>query len=60
LAYRKKTLRRMPAITRRYARIINELEGITRRLKNLTEEIAQLETDSKALYQREKYYKEND
>ena len=59
MAYRKKTLRRMPTITRRYARIINQLDGITRRLKNLTEEIARLETDSEALYQRKKHYKED-
>ena len=59
MAYRKKTLRLMPTITRRYARIINQLDGITRRLKNLTEEIARLETDSKALYQRKKHYKED-
>jgi len=56
MAYRKKTLRQLPAITRRYARTINELDGITRRLKNLTEEIARLEADSKALYQSKKYY----
>jgi len=57
LAYQKKTLRRMQPVTRRYARILNELAGILRKLKNLTEDIARLEADSKALYQREKYYK---
>jgi len=34
--YKKKTLRRMKPITRRYARIINDLDGVIRRLKNLT------------------------
>jgi hypothetical protein len=55
LAYRKKTLRRMQPITRRYARILNELDGILRKLKNLTEDIARLETDSRALFNRQKY-----
>jgi len=50
MAYRKKTLRQMRPITRRYARILNELDGVLRRLKNLTEEIARLESDSTALF----------
>jgi hypothetical protein len=48
--YKKKTLRRMKPITRRYARIINDLDGIIRRLKNLTDDIARLEFDSHALH----------
>ncbi|MFO7773530.1 MAG: hypothetical protein R6V59_06310 [Dehalococcoidia bacterium] len=47
--YKKKTLRRMPAVTRRYARIINDLDSVTRRLKNLTDDISRLEFDSAAL-----------
>ena len=47
--YKKKTLRRMKPITRRYARIINDVDGIIRRLKNLTDDIARLESDSQAL-----------
>ena len=47
--YKKKTLRRMQPITRRYARIINDLDGIARRLRNLTQDIARLELDSAAL-----------
>ena len=50
MTYRKKTLRRMQPVTRRYARILNELDGVLRRLKNLTEEIARLESDSIALF----------
>lgn len=50
MAYRKKTLRQMRPITRRYARILNELDGVLRRLKNLTEEIARMESDSIALF----------
>jgi hypothetical protein len=52
--YKKKTLRRMPAVTRRYARIINDLDSVIRRLKNLTEEISRLEFDSRALFQYER------
>jgi hypothetical protein len=49
MAYRKKTLRRMQPITRRYARVLNDLDGVLRRLKNLTQDIARLELDSRAL-----------
>jgi len=49
MAYKKKTLRRMQHITRRYARILNDLDSVTRRLHNLTEEFARLELDSTAL-----------
>jgi len=47
--YKKKTLRHMQRVTRRYARIINDLDSALRRLRNLTEEIARLELDSTAL-----------
>lgn len=50
MAYRKRTIRRLPAFTRRYARLVNELDSVTRRLKNMTEEIARLEHDSRALF----------
>ena len=53
--YKKKTLRHMQPITRRYARILNDLDGVTRRLHNLTEEIARLELDSTALHNRQKH-----
>ena len=55
MAYRKKTLRRMQPVTRRYARIINGLDSVLRRLRNLTEDIARLEADSAALYKRRQY-----
>ena len=55
MAYRKKTLRQMHPVTRRYARIVNELASILRRLGNLTEDIARLELDSRALYKRRQY-----
>jgi len=47
--YKKATLRRMQPVTRRYARIINDLDSAVRRLKNLTEVIGRLELDSRAL-----------
>jgi len=52
--YKKATLRRMQPITRRYARIINDLDGVARRLKNLTEVLGRLELDSTALHNRAK------
>jgi hypothetical protein len=53
--YKKKTLRHMQRVTRRYARVINDLDGVLRRLRNLTEEIARLELDSTALHNRHKH-----
>ena len=47
--YKKKTLRNMAPTVRKVARIINDLDSIARRLKNLTEEFARLELDSAAL-----------
>lgn len=50
MAYRKKTLRNMSPTARRYARLINELESVQRRLKNMTDDISRLELDSRALF----------
>ena len=47
--YKKKTLRHMQPMTRRYARNLNSLQGILKRLQNLTQDIARLELDSAAL-----------
>jgi len=47
--YRKATLRKMPPVTRKYAKLLGELESVLRRGKNLVEEIARLELDSRAL-----------
>ncbi|NVM26668.1 MAG: hypothetical protein HWN70_12240 [Desulfobacterales bacterium] len=49
MAYRKSTLRRMPPETRKYAKLLNELESVLRKGKNLTDHIARLELDSRAL-----------
>jgi len=57
MSYRKKTLRRLPPTTRRYARLVNEAESLARKLKNLTEEIARLEFDSRSLFARNEYFR---
>ena len=49
MPFRRATLRRMPPVTRKYARLLNELDSVLRRGKNLVEEIRRLELDSKAL-----------
>jgi hypothetical protein len=53
--YRKKTLRKLQPITRRYARNLNSLQGILKRLQNLTDDIARLELDSQSLLNRQKH-----
>jgi len=49
VAFRKATLRRMSPQTRKYARLLNDLESVLRRGKNMVEEIQRLELDSRAL-----------
>ena len=49
MAFRKATLRRMPPKTRKYAKLLNEMESVLRRGKNMVEEIQRLELDSQAL-----------
>ena len=49
MPYRKATLRRMPPETRRYAKLLNDLESVLRRGKNLVETISRLELESRAL-----------
>ena len=47
--FRKATLRKMPPVTRKYAKLLGELESVIRKGKNLVEEIQRLELDSRAL-----------
>jgi len=47
--YRKATLRRMPPVTRKYVKLLNEMDSVLRRGKNMVEEIQRLELDSRAL-----------
>ena len=49
MAYRKKTLRAMLPATRKVARLVGDLDSVSRRLKNFIPELQQLEIDSKAL-----------
>ncbi len=49
MAYRKSTLRRLPPFTRKYARLLGDLDSVLRRGKNLLEEMSRLELDSRAL-----------
>ena len=49
MAYRKATLRTMSPSTRKYARLLNDLESVLRRGKNMVGEIQRLELDSRAL-----------
>lgn len=43
MAYRKNTLRKMPPHTRKVARLLNDLESVHRRFKNLMDETYVLE-----------------
>ena len=47
--HRKATLRKMSPITRRYARLLGELESVLRKQKNLISEISRIEFESQAL-----------
>ena len=49
MPYRRSTLRRMSPVTRKYAKLLNELESVLRKGKNMVEEIQRLEIDSRAL-----------
>jgi len=49
MAYKRKTLRNMLPKARKLARLINELDSITRRLKNLLPDITEAELAERAL-----------
>ncbi len=51
MSYRKKTLRKMPPVTRDTARLVNDLESLARKLRNRLATIQELEIDSIALRQ---------
>jgi len=58
MAYRKKTLRSLSPVTRKLARLIGEMDSISRRSKNLLVEIQRLEADSRALQTAKQVYPE--
>jgi hypothetical protein len=49
MAFRKSTLRRLPPFTRKYARLLGDLDSILRRGKNLVEDLARIERESQTL-----------
>jgi len=49
MAYRKRTLRVMSPTARKVARLIGELDSISRRLKNLVPDLQRLDFESRAL-----------
>ena len=49
MTYRKTTLRRLPPVTRRYAKLLGELGSVLRKGKNLVEELSRVEFESQAL-----------
>ena len=49
MAYRKSTLRKMLPVTRKVARLIGELDSVSRRAKNALEEVKAIESDARAL-----------
>ncbi|MCP4608960.1 MAG: hypothetical protein GY845_09635 [Planctomycetes bacterium] len=49
MAYQKKTLRKMQPVTRKYAKLINDLELIVKRSKRIMEELQDIELNSSAL-----------
>jgi len=57
MAYRKKTLRRLTPEARKLAKLIGELESISRRLKSLMPAVERLEIDVRAELKRQAYYK---
>ena len=56
---RKKTLRRMPANTRRLAKLIGELDSVSRRLKNILPVVEDMERWIRAEEKRKQLYPEN-
>jgi hypothetical protein len=57
MAYRKKTLRRLTPEARKLAKLIGELESVSRRLKSLVPVVERLEVDCRAELKRQAYYK---
>jgi len=49
MAYRKRTLRTMSPTARKVARLIGELDSVSRRLKNLIPDLQRLDFESRAL-----------
>jgi len=50
MAYKRKTLRTMPPTSRKLARLINDLNSTTRKLKNLLPDIVDAELAERAMF----------
>lgn len=48
MAFRKSTLRKLQPFSRKLARLINELDSVQRRLKNLLVEAQEIELEARA------------
>ena len=57
MAYRKRTLRRLTPQARKLAKLIGELESVSRRLKSLVPVVERLEIDVRAELKRQAYYR---
>lgn len=53
MAYRKRTLRRLPPTARELGRLVALSESLTRHLKRLTETVAELERETAARRKRD-------
>lgn len=60
MPYQRKTLRAMPPTTRKLAKLIAEIDSVSRKLKNLLPVIQRQERDSIALYRRNEHYAEKE
>ena len=57
MSYKSKTLRKLMPKARKVARLINELDSITTRLKNILPEIESMEHTERAFYNASKAIK---
>lgn len=59
MPYRKRTLRAMTPEARRYARLIGEMENLTKRMKNLLPRIQDIELAARAEEKRERFERDH-
>jgi len=59
MGYQRKTLRKLSPEARKLAKLVNELDSVTRRLKSLVPIVQDLEIWEKAERQRQAYIKES-
>ena len=59
MAYRKRTLRKLTPEARKLAKLIGDLESVSRKLKNLVPIVERLEVDLRAEQKRQAYFKQS-